>query len=477
MQIYPVILSGGSGTRLWPVSRPQYPKQLLSIASDLTMLQATVARTALPGFAPPMVVTGEGHRFYVSDQLKALGAASGCILLEPEPRNTAAAIALAALTVADEDDDALMLVMPSDHVIAHVAAFHDAVKKGVPAGEAGHIVTFGIIPERAETGYGYIEAQDDLAGHEGVRAIHRFTEKPDGATAEAWLHGKRHFWNSGIFLMSARTCLAELERHAPDLMAACRAAMADARSDGIFLRPDRDAFVQAPSISFDHAVMEHSGLGAVVPVDMGWSDLGSWQAVWEVGQRDENGNIIKGDVVALESHNSLFRNENGPTIAAIGVCDLVVVAMRDAILVMPRERAQDVRLIAERFDASGVRPDSLHNVVHRPWGTYETTDRGHRFQNKRIVVKPGEKLSLQMHHHRSEHWVVVSGTARVTVGDKVFLLQENQSTYVPAGTVHRLENPGHIPLHLIEVQCGAYLGEDDIVRLEDSYGRTDMAAE
>lgn len=471
MSLYPIVLSGGSGTRLWPLSRPHYPKQLLSLASEATMLQATVARSATDHFSP-VIVTGEEHRFHIVDQLKAIGVSPAAILLEPEPRNTAAAIALAAEALMATDSDAVMLVMPSDHVILDEAAFHDAVRKGLSAAKAGLIVTFGITPVRPETGYGYIEAAQALGGLPGVHSVARFTEKPDGDTAQAYVAGGKHYWNSGIFLFMARAYLQELELHAPAVAENCRAAMTSAVTDGHFVRPNRDDFIASTNISIDHAVMERTDKAAVVPVAMGWSDLGSWDSVWEIGDKDQNGNIAKGDVVAIDSHNSLFRSENGPAIAALGVSDLVVVSARDVVLILPRDRAQDVRQIVDVIGASG-RADALHAVTHRPWGTYETTDRGDRFQTKRIVVKPGQKLSLQMHHHRAEHWIVVSGTARVTINDDVFLLQENQSTYVPAGATHRLENPGQISLHLIEVQCGPYLGEDDIVRIEDNYGRAE----
>ncbi|MCJ8159782.1 mannose-1-phosphate guanylyltransferase/mannose-6-phosphate isomerase [Sphingomonas sp. LaA6.9] len=471
MSLYPIILSGGSGTRLWPLSRPHYPKQLLSLACEATMLQATVARSASDNFSP-LIVTAEEHRFHVVDQLKAIGVTPAAILLEPEPRNTAAAIALAAESLAATDSDAVMLVMPSDHVILDEKAFHDAVRKGIPAAKAGLIVTFGISPDRPETGYGYIESAQPLSDLPGVHSVACFTEKPDSETAQAYVGGGQHYWNSGIFLFTARTYLQQLELHAPAVASGCRAAMTNAVTDGHFVRPNRADFITSTNISIDHAVMEQTDKAAVVPVSMGWSDLGSWHSVWEIGDKDQNGNITKGDVVALDCHNNLFRSENGPTIAALGVSDLVVVSARDVVLVLPRDRAQDVRQLVNVIGASG-RADALHAIVHRPWGTYETTDRGDRFQTKRIVVKPGQKLSLQLHHHRAEHWIVVSGTARVTINDEVSLLRENQSTYVPAGATHRLENPGHIPLHLIEVQCGPYLGEDDIVRLEDNYGRVE----
>ncbi len=472
--IHPVILSGGAGTRLWPLSRAQYPKQLLPIATQRSMLQDTAARIAnQPGFAAPIVICGEPHRFVIARQLADSGAHPESILLEPEGRNTAPAIALAACWIADNHGpDSLMLVMPSDHVIADPGAFRHAVADAAPAATAGHLVTFGIHPDRAETGYGYIEQGAPLPGMPAVRAVDRFVEKPDLATAQAYVSGGRHAWNGGIFLFSAGGYLEALKRFAPEVADACAAAMASAQPDGLFLRPDATAFCRSPSISIDYAVMEKTDRAAVVPVDMGWSDVGSWDALWAIKPHDAHGNAIEGAVTAIDCGESLFRVEGGPPIAALGLDGMVIVSTKDAILVAPRARAQDVKAIVDELKRSNNDSHASHCVVHRPWGTYETTDHGDRFQTKRIVVEPGARLSLQMHHHRAEHWIVVSGTAKVTVGDKEILLQENQSTYIPAGTMHRLENPGRIPLHLIEVQCGPYLGEDDIVRFEDSYGRT-----
>jgi len=468
----PVILSGGAGTRLWPLSRSFYPKQLLALQTAATMLQATAQRTHdAARFAAPLVVCGEDHRFLIAEQLAACDATPDVILLEPEGRNTAPAIALAALWLVASHPDEPMLIMPSDHVIADQPAFAAAVSLAEAAARKGHIVTFGITPTAPETGYGYIRMGAPLADSDGVRAVEAFVEKPDLDTARAYLAAGTYVWNSGIFMMTPRTCLDELARHAPAVKAAAEAAMQDARADGLFLRPGAGAFRGAPNISIDYAVAEKSDRVCVVPVDMGWSDVGSWEALWQIGQRDGAGNVASGDVLAVDSHNNLMRVEGGPTVAAVGVNDMVIVSTRDAVLVAPRERAQDVKTIVDRLKADGRQEHIFHAVVHRPWGTYQSVDAGERFQTKRIVVKPGAQLSLQMHHHRSEHWIVVSGSARVTVGDQIILLQENQSTYIPAGTLHRLENPGKIPLHLIEVQCGPYLGEDDIVRFEDSYGR------
>lgn len=438
------------------------------------MLQTTVSRATGPRFKQPLVVTGEEHRFLVREQLGEIAAEPDAIILEPEGRNTAPAIALAAYHDGVDDPDQLLLVMPSDHVIGDVAAFLSAVEAGIPAAMNGAIVTFGIQPTRPDVGYGYIESGPVDA--DGVRDVVRFVEKPDPATAERYFTSGNHFWNGGIFLFCAGALIDELARCAPEVASSCQEAMANASRDDLFLRPDPEAFTRSPSISIDYAVMEKTERARVVPVEMRWSDVGSWDALWEITDKDDDSNVLSGDVVAVESSGSLIRSECDATVAALGVENLVIVATRDAILVVPRDRAQDAKTLVDALRAAGIEKDALHPLVHRPWGSYETVDRGERFQTKRIIVKPGEKLSLQMHNHRSEHWIVVEGTARVTVGDQVRLLQENESTYVPAGTLHRLENPGKIPLHLIEVQCGPYLGEDDIVRLEDDYGRFPQVA-
>jgi mannose-1-phosphate guanylyltransferase / mannose-6-phosphate isomerase len=470
-KIWPVILSGGSGTRLWPMSRSLYPKQLLPLTGTDTMLQATARRTPQGvAFHPPLVVAGEDHRFLIKGQLESVKLAASAILLEPEGRNTAPAVAIAALQLLKSDADALMLVMPSDHVIADVTAFHSAIDAARSAAQTGKFVTFGISPSAPETGYGYIEIGAALAGS-AVHQVARFVEKPDAATAAAYVASGNYYWNGGIFFFSARAYVDALKILAPDVLNACQAAMESAAVDGIFVRPDAAAFAAAPNISIDYAVMEKTSDAAVVPVSMGWSDVGSWAALWEIGDKDPQGNASLGDVIAIDSKNNLMRVEGGPAIATVGVEDMIIVSTRDAVMIAPKNRAQDVKKIVDTLKAAGRDEGHAPAVVNRPWGTYQTTDSGARFQTKRIVVYPGAQLSLQMHHHRSEHWIVVSGTAKVTNGEQIILLQENESTYIPAGTSHRLENPGKVPLHLIEVQCGSYLGEDDIVRFEDSYGR------
>lgn len=470
-KIWPVILSGGSGTRLWPMSRSLYPKQLLPLTCADTMLQSTALRTPVgQAFHAPLVVAGEDHRFLIKGQLETIKLNAAAILLEPQGRNTAPAVAIAALQLLKSDADALMLVMPSDHVIADVAAFHYAIEAAYTAAHSGKFVTFGIQPSAPETGYGYIEMGAAIDGS-AVHTVVRFVEKPDAATAASYLAGGKYLWNGGIFFFSARAYLGALAVHAPDILSACTAAMDGATVDGLFIRPDAAAFASTPSISIDYAVMEKTNKAAVVPVSMGWSDVGSWAALWEIGSKDAHGNAAIGDVIAVDSKNNLMRVEGGPAIATVGIEDLIIVSTRDAVMIAPKNRAQDVKKIVDTLKAAGRDEGHAPAVVNRPWGTYQTTDSGSRFQTKRIVVYPGAQLSLQMHHHRSEHWIVVSGTAKVTNGEKIILLQENESTYIPAGTSHRLENPGKVPLHLIEVQCGSYLGEDDIVRFEDSYGR------
>ncbi len=466
MKLIPVLLSGGSGTRLWPLSREAYPKQFLPLAGAQTMLQATWARVRDLGGAAPLVVANEEHRFMVAEQLREVDCAPAALILEPIGRNTAPAIAVAALQALTGGEDALLLVLPSDHVIRDEAGFRAAVRAALPAAEQGALVTFGIVPAAPETGYGYIKA---VPG-DGVRAVERFVEKPDRAAAERYLAAGGYYWNSGMFLFRAGRFLEELERLQPAMLAACREALAKAKRDIDFLRLDRDAFGACPADSIDYAVMEKTAHAAVLPVDLGWSDVGSWSALWEVAARDAAGNAHRGDVIALDCRDTYAWGERR-LIALIGLDDVVVVDTDDALLVARKDRVQQVKEIVRRIKAEKRSEATWHRKVYRPWGAYDSIDAAERFQVKRITVKPGATLSLQMHHHRAEHWIVVSGTARVTRGDEVFLLGENESTFIPLGTRHRLENPGKLPLELIEVQSGGYLGEDDIVRFEDKYGR------
>ena len=434
------------------------------------MIQETLARVQGAGFAAPIVISGQEHRFLIAEQLRAAGVEGARIILEPAGRNTAPAAAIAALKVLEDDPEGLLLLMPSDHVIANNKAFQAAVEVAANAARLGNLVTFGIKPQTPEIGYGYIKSAKPLEGVPGAFAVGRFVEKPDRATAETYLAAGDYYWNSGIFLFSAKAFLKEMERLEPGMLGFCRDAIAHAHRDMDFIRLGEVAFLACPSQSIDYAIMEHAAHAAVVPVEMGWNDVGSWQSLWDISPRDTDGNAVQGDVIAQNSRNSYIRSE-GPLVAAVGVENLVVVATKDAVLVSHRDSTQDVKKIVERLEAAGRDHHIHHPVVHRPWGSYESVDTGERFQVKRIVVKPGAKLSLQMHHHRAEHWIVVSGTAMVTCDDKQFLLEENQSTYIPLGSTHRLENPGKMPLHLIEVQSGGYLGEDDIVRFEDTYGR------
>ena len=466
--ITPVILSGGAGSRLWPLSRKALPKQLLALTGNRTMIQDTAARTRGAAFAAPIIICGQDHRFLIAEQLRASGVENAKIILEPAGRNTAPAAAVAALKILEDDPDGLLLLMPSDHVVADAKAFAAAVTVAAEAARQGALVTFGIQPSGPETGYGYIKVGALLDG--GACAVERFVEKPDRATAQGYLKAGGYYWNSGMFLFRAKTFLAEMERLEPGMLACCQGAIQHAHRDMDFIRLGEAAFLACPSQSIDYAVMEHANRAAVVPVEMGWNDVGSWQSLWEIGARDASNNAVLGDVMIENASGSYIRSE-GPLVAVVGVENLIVVATKDAVLVSHRDAAQDVKKIVEQIEAAGRDQNIHHATVHRPWGSYESVDAGKNFQVKRIIVKPGAKLSLQMHHHRAEHWIVVSGAARVTCDGKEFLLQENESTFIPLGAKHRLENPGKLPLHLIEVQSGAYLGEDDIVRFEDTYGR------
>src|SRR5215204_3091335 len=468
-QIHPVILSGGAGTRLWPLSRASYPKQLLKLSSQRTMLQDTVARGLIDvGFAAPLLVCNEDHRFLVDDQLQQIGIKPQAILLEPKARNTGPAIAAAALWLLARDPDALMLVQPSDHVIASPADFHRGVMRGLAAAQEGRLVTFGIKPARPDTGYGYIQSGEALS--DGVFGVDRFVEKPDRETAQRFLDSGAFFWNSGIFLLSARAYLGELSRINPTMLEACERAVRDGQEDLAFFRLGAEPFGEAPSLSIDHAVMEHTSRAAVVPVDMAWSDVGSWPALRDIAKADGDGNVLQGDVLAERMTNSYVRSE-GRLVAAVGLDNVVVVATDDAVLVADADSAAEVSGIVAKLRGQNRSESQQHVTCHRPWGHYRSVDAGDRFQVKRITVKPGAKLSLQKHYHRAEHWVVVHGTAMVQRGEERMLVRENESVYIPIGTEHRLENPGKLPLQLIEVQSGPYLGEDDIVRVSDSYGR------
>ncbi|GAB3098511.1 mannose-1-phosphate guanylyltransferase/mannose-6-phosphate isomerase [Lysobacter terrae] len=469
--LHPVVLSGGSGTRLWPLSRQNQPKQFLSLMGDRSLFQETVLRASrLPGVQAPVTVCSDDHRFMVGEQLQGVGVVSGGILLEPMARNTAPAIALAARHVAAQDPDALMLVMPADHLIEDEVAFRDAVATARRLAEDGWLVTFGIRPDYAETGYGYILRGDELAS--GGFRVSRFVEKPDLATAERYVAEGTYAWNSGMFLFRAGRYLEELERHSPAIAASARTAYERSRSDLDFIRVDAEAFAASPSDSIDYAVMEKTDRAAVVPVSCGWSDIGSWSSLWAVAERDADGNRHEGDVISVDTKGSLVRASERRMIATLGVEDLVVIDTADATLVARKDRVQDVKTIVDALKAAGRTEHLFHRKVYRPWGSYDSIGVGERFQVKRIVVKPGAALSLQKHAHRAEHWIVVSGVAEVTCDGRVFDLHENESTYIPLGSVHRLRNRGAEPVELIEVQSGTYLGEDDIVRLEDVYGRS-----
>jgi mannose-1-phosphate guanylyltransferase/mannose-6-phosphate isomerase len=469
--ICPVILSGGSGSRLWPMSRAGYPKQFLPLATENTMLQDTVSRVSdTQLFQAPLMICNAEHRFIVADQLRSLGTHAQKIILEPVGRNTAPAVAVAALSILKKQEDALMLVLPSDHVILNQTAFMNAVNTARQAAQDGKLVTFGIDPDKPETGYGYIQKGNALNRVSGAFDLTRFVEKPDEKTAEVYVASGEYYWNSGIFLLSARQYLDELGRHHPEMVAACEQALDAAEEDLHFSCLNQEAFVTCPSDSIDYAVMEKTQAAAVVPVNMSWNDLGAWSALWDVEDKDEAGNASRGDVLLHNTRNSYVHSEHA-LVAVTGLDNVIVVATDDAVLVANREQAQDVKKIVDQLKADGRYEHNLHTTVHRPWGHYRGIDLGDRYQVKRITVKPGERLSLQMHHHRAEHWIVVKGTAKVTNGEKSFLLRENESTYIPMGEVHRLENPGKVDLELIEVQSGGYLGEDDIVRFEDGYGR------
>ncbi len=468
--IVPVILSGGAGTRLWPLSRRLRPKQFLALGSENSMFRETIARVSGAPFGPAMAVCSAEHRFLVAEEFRRAETPFAAILLEPCPRNTAPAIAAAAAVLERQQAGALMLVLPSDHVIGDQAAFEAAVASAATVAADGQLVTFGIVPTEAETGYGYIQTGEPFVGQDNVHSVAAFVEKPDIQTARNYLADGGYLWNSGMFMFTPESFLGELARHHPKMVETCREAVAAGQADLDFLRLDEPAFAAAEAISVDYAVMEKTDRAAVVRFDAPWSDLGSWSALWALDDADADGNVITGDAIAIDSHDVYIRSEK-PLVAAIGVENLIIVATDDAVLVVPRDRAQDVRLAVAELAARGREESESHSRVYRPWGYYQNLDGGDGFLVKQIVVNPGARLSLQYHHRRAEHWVVVEGRARVTNGEQILDLEANQSTYIPLGARHRLENPGDTPLRLIEVQSGDYIGEDDIVRLEDNYGR------
>ncbi len=465
--ITPVIMAGGSGSRLWPLSRSLYPKQFLALTGEHTMLQETVQRLSNLDVNAPLVICNEEHRFIVAEQLRVLEK-TGSIILEPVGRNTAPAIALAA-EVTVNDNDPLLLVLAADHVIQNTDAFTDAVKSAIPLAEAGKLVTFGIVPTQAHTGYGYIKRGNSVSESSGYD-VNAFVEKPDSNTAANYLESGEYYWNSGMFLIKASRYLQELEKYRPDISTACKKALEHTTHDNDFVRLDAEAFALCPDESVDYAVMENTTDAVVVPLDAGWNDIGAWSALWEVNDKDEEGNATSGDTILQDTTNSLIHGSER-LIATIGLDNVVIVDTKDALLVACKDKVQDVKKIVEKLKADKRSEFKIHREVYRPWGKYDSIDNGERYQVKRITVNPGEKLSIQMHHHRAEHWIVVSGTASVTNGDKTFLVTENESTYIPIGIIHALENPGKMPLEMIEVQSGSYLGEDDIVRFDDRYGR------
>lgn len=465
----PVIMAGGSGTRLWPLSRQLNPKQFLPLVdANLTMLQATIKRLDGLEHAVPRLICNESHRFLAAEQLRQLGLEEANIILEPVGRNTAPAIALAALQALTKHEDPILLVLAADHLIQDVDAFHQSIAKAQVLAEMGKLVTFAITPKHPETGYGYLQMGSPVG--EGGFKVNRFVEKPNLQTAEQYLSDGGYFWNSGMFMFRASRYLQELERFQPKIVSACREALAGGQQDMHFTRVDSSIFITSPDDSIDYAVMEKTSDAVMVPLDAGWSDIGSWSALWDAGEKNSEGNLFKGDVLS-ENTSGSYVHATHRLVTTVGVTDLIIVETKDAVLVAHKDQVQDVKKIVDQLKGFKRQEHANHREVYRPWGVYDSIDNGERYQVKRITVKPGEKLSVQMHHHRAEHWIVVSGTARVTNGEKTYLVTENQSTYIPIGQIHALENPGMIPLELIEVQSGSYLGEDDIVRFEDIYGR------
>ncbi|WP_110915647.1 mannose-1-phosphate guanyltransferase [Enterobacter roggenkampii] len=474
MSLFPVVMAGGSGSRLWPLSRVLYPKQFLCLEGELTMLQATINRLQGIECESPVVICNEQHRFIVAEQLRQMNKLTENIILEPVGRNTAPAIALAALAAvrAQNEGNALMLVLAADHVIQDEEAFRNSVRKALPYAENGKLVTFGIVPQKPETGYGYIRRGVPCDGvqHADAFEVQQFVEKPNLETAETYVACGEYYWNSGMFLFRADRYLEELKKYRPDILEACEKAMSAVDPDLNFIRVDEDAFRACPDESIDYAVMEQTSDAVVVPMDAGWSDVGSWSSLWDISHKTAEGNVVTGDVLSCNTENSFLYSESG-LLTTVGVKNLVVVQTKDAVLIADRNAVQDVKKIVESIKADGRHEHHTHREVYRPWGKYDSIDTGSRYQVKRLTVKPGEGISLQMHHHRAEHWIVVAGTAQVTINEQTKLLGENESIYIPVGATHCLENPGKIPLELIEVRSGSYLGEDDIVRFADRYGR------
>ena len=465
--ITPVIMAGGSGSRLWPLSRSLYPKQFLALTGENTMLQETLSRLSALDVSAPLVICNEEHRFIVAEQLRSIDK-TGSIILEPVGRNTAPAIALAAEVTLNNDP--LLLVLSADHVIQDSNAFTQAVKNAIPLAQAGKLVTFGVVPTQPHTGYGYIKRGNSVSDSSGYD-VNAFVEKPSSSVAAEYVESGEYYWNSGMFLIKASRYLQELEKYCPEISAACKKALENTTYDNDFIRLDADAFKLCPDESIDYAVMEHTTDAVVVPLDAGWNDIGAWSALWEVNDKDEHGNTIHGDIILQDTKNSLIYGGER-LVTTIGLDNVVIVDTKDALLVASKDKVQDVKQIVEQLKIEQRSEYKIHREVYRPWGKYDSIDNGKRYQVKRITVNPGEKLSIQMHHHRAEHWIVVSGTAKVTNGDNTFLVTENESTYIPIGVIHALENPGKMQLEMIEVQSGSYLGEDDIVRFEDRYGRT-----
>lgn len=470
--ILPVIMAGGSGSRLWPLSRDLMPKQFLKLDGDLTMLQATVMRLQGLNAEAALVICNEDHRFVAAEQLRQIKQLNHNIILEPAGRNTAPAIALAALTATKKGLDPLLLVLAADHVIADVEAFQQAVMTATDFANADQLVTFGIVPTAAETGYGYIKRGQSKGLNSSAYQVAQFVEKPKLDTALQYVKSGEYYWNSGMFLFKASRYLAELKQHRPDIYAACQQAMAEVDPDLDFIRVNQQAFLACPSESIDYAVMEKTSAAVVVPLDARWSDVGSWSSLWDISAKNAEGNVHKGDVLSCDSSDNYVFAETG-LVATVGLQNIVVVQTKDAVLVATKDRVQDVKAIVQQLKDLGRSEHKIHREVYRPWGKYDSIDQGQRYQVKRITVNPGQKLSVQMHHHRAEHWIVVAGTALVSIDGVDSMLSENQSVYIPLGAVHALENPGKIPLELIEVQSGTYLGEDDIVRFSDRYGRVE----